>query len=89
MSRTVTLAEFVRDLKRDSSLWIKTLEEAPKEFDWQDGYGAFSISPSHVGRLVNYIETQEEHHRTEGFQDEFRRLLAKYGLEYDEQYVWD
>jgi putative transposase len=89
MSRTETVANFVRDLKRDSSLWIKTIEEAPKEFEWQDGYGAFSISPSHVEPLTHYIETQEWHHRTESFQDEFRRLLAKYEVEYDEQYVWD
>jgi putative transposase len=59
------------------------------ESHWQDGYGAFSVSPSHVPDLTNYIAKQEEHHANVSFQDEFRRLLAKYDIEYDERYVWD
>jgi REP-associated tyrosine transposase len=89
LSRTHTIAEVIRELKRDSSKWIKTKDAALGEFHWQDGYGAFSVSPSHVEALRKYIANQEEHHRTESFQDEFRRLLKKYGLEYDERYVWD
>ncbi len=89
LSRTHTIAEFIREMKRESSKWIKTKDAALGEFHWQDGYGAFSVSPSHVEALRKYIANQEEHHRTESFQDEFRRLLKKYGLEYDERYVWD
>jgi hypothetical protein len=59
------------------------------DFHWQDGYGAFSISPGHVEAVVAYIAHQEEHHRRVSFQEEFRRLLQKYGVEYDERYVWD
>jgi hypothetical protein len=59
------------------------------EFYWQNGYGAFSISPSHVEALKKYIINQEQHHRRESFQDEFRRLLRKYNIEFDERYVWD
>ena len=59
------------------------------EFHWQQGYGAFSVSPSHVDALKEYIAHQEEHHRRESFQGEFRRLCKKYGLEIDERYVWD
>jgi hypothetical protein len=55
----------------------------------QGGYGAFSISPKHVDALCEYIDNQEEHHKVESFQDEFRRLLRTYGLEWDERYVWD
>jgi len=58
-------------------------------FYWQNGYGAFSVSPSHVEPLKIYIANQEQHHRRESFQDEFRRLLRKYGIEFDERYVWD
>jgi hypothetical protein len=52
-------------------------------------YGAFSVSPGHVKILTEYIANQEDHHRRESFQDEFRRLLQKYGMEYDEHYGWD
>jgi hypothetical protein len=62
---------------------------ALSDFHWQNGYGAFSVSPAHVEGLRAYIANQEERHRHESFQDEFRRLLRKYGVEWDERYVWD
>jgi REP element-mobilizing transposase RayT len=89
LSRTVAVADLVRELKRDSSKWIKEQSADLAEFHWQDGYGAFSISPSHVEQLTTYIVNQAEHHGAESYQDEFRRLLNKYGIEYDERYVWD
>ena len=89
MSRTITMADFVAEIKRESSKWIKTKDDTLSDFHWQSGYGIFSISPSHVGDLRRYIEDQEEHHRHESFQDEYRRLLKKYDIEYDERYVWD
>ena len=73
----------------ESSKWVKTQARGLAGFAWQAGFGAFSISPSHVDALVSYIANQEAHHRKETFQDEFRRLLKKYKLEYDERYVWD
>jgi hypothetical protein len=69
--------------------WVKEELTNLRGFYWQNGYGAFSISPSHVAALQRYIANQEEHHRRESFQDEFRRLLRKYGVEFDERYVWD
>jgi REP element-mobilizing transposase RayT len=89
LGKTIDIAALVRDVKRDSSTWIK--QEAPHlaDFYWQEGYGAFSISPSHVDALKEYIAGQEEHHRRESFQDEFRRLCEKYGLQIDERYVWN
>jgi hypothetical protein len=56
---------------------------------WQAGYGAFSVSPSHVDALKEYIRSQDQYHRKETFQDEFRRLFRKYGIEFDERYLWD
>jgi putative transposase len=89
LSRTMSIADLVAELKRESSKWIKVRDPRLAKFHWQDGYGAFSISPSHVEALQEYIRTQEEHHRHEGFQAEFRRILEKYEVEFDERYVWD
>jgi REP element-mobilizing transposase RayT len=89
LGKTVNIADLIRDLKRDSSKWVKSEQPRLSKFHWQQGYGAFSISPSHVGDLKEYIADQEEHHRHKTFQDEFRRLCPKYGLEIDERYIWD
>ncbi|MGQ0635765.1 MAG: IS200/IS605 family transposase [Planctomycetaceae bacterium] len=89
LGRTITISDLVKELKRDSSQWLKTKGPALAEFYWQNGYGAFSVSPSHVEDVREYIAKQEEHHRVTTFQDEFRRLLKKYGVEWDERYVWD
>ena len=76
-------------LSASVSKWIKEQSRHLQAFAWQNGYGAFSVSPSHLRGLRKYIVGQEEHHRRESFQDELRRLLRKYGVEYDERYVWD
>jgi REP element-mobilizing transposase RayT len=71
------------------SKWLKTQAPALASFAWQRGYGAFSVGPSDLDALRHYIDTQEEHHRTRTFQEEYRAFLTKYGVEYDERYVWD
>jgi len=86
LSRTMTVAKLVAELKATSSKWMKG--HAPA-FAWQRGYAAFSVGPSDLPALRKYIDAQEEHHRKHSFQDEFRALLKKYGVEYDEQYMWD
>jgi REP element-mobilizing transposase RayT len=89
LSKTMSPSDLIKELKRVSSEWVKSTLSGLEGFYWQNGYGAFSVSPSHVAALQKYIANQEEHHRRESFQDEFRRLLKKYGVEYDERYVWD
>ncbi len=89
LAKTLDIATLVRELKRDSSKWIKDENPRLAKFHWQNGYGAFSVSPSHVEALSKYIADQIEHHRQEIFQDEFRRLCKKYGVEIDERYVWE
>jgi REP element-mobilizing transposase RayT len=89
LGRQTTIADLVRDIKKASSSMLHDREPSLAGFHWQSGYGAFSISPSPVEPLRQYIENQEEHHRQESYQDEVRRLLAKYEVEYDERYVWD
>ena len=76
-------------LKKDSSKFVKTLRDDLAPFHWQDGYGLFSVSPSHIEVLREYIENQEEHHKTETFQEELLRILKKYQVPYDERYLWD
>ncbi len=87
--RSISLRDLLRGLKIESSKWTKTKGDVLADFYWQNGYGAFSISPSHVEGLIEYIRGQEKHHQTETFQEEFRRLLTIYGMECDERYVWD
>lgn len=89
LSRNYSIAEIVKEIKRTSSRWIKEKSPTQKKFSWQSGYGAFSVSQSHLEQVIHYIERQEEHHRRATFQDEFRAFLKKYDVEYDERYVWD
>jgi putative transposase len=89
LSRTRSIAEVVKETKRGSSLWIKERDAAMQDFAWQSGYGAFSIGFSQVATVRRYIAGQEEHHRRYTFQEEFRRMLARYEVPYDERYVWD
>ena len=79
----------IKELKRESSQWIKQQSPNLARFFWQSGYGAFSISPGHVAGLVEYIEGQESHHLKETFQDELRRYYRIYGTALDERYAWD
>lgn len=80
---------FVEQIKRESSKFVKTLGAAYNKFYWQRGYGMFSVGPADRDEAEAYVRNQEDHHRTRSFQDEFRALLRRYGVEYDEQYVWD
>jgi putative transposase len=89
LSRTGSVAEMVKEVKRSSSLWLKTQSSDLHDFAWQNGYGVFSIGFSQVGTVRNYIAGQEAHHRKISFQDEFREFLKRYEIEFDERYVWD
>jgi putative transposase len=89
LSRNFSIATVVKEIKRTSSSWIKLISRRQAKFHWQSGYGAFSVSQSHLNQVIRYIERQEQHHRRVTFQDEYRAFLKKYGIEYDERYVWD
>jgi REP element-mobilizing transposase RayT len=89
LSRTITIAELVETLKTSSSKWVKSLLPDLRVFSWQRGYGCFSVRPEDLDYLRAYIDGQQEHHKTRTFQDEYRMFLKKYGIEYDEAYVWD
>ena len=81
--------EFVEQTKRESSKFIKTLGDKYTGFYWQRGYGMFSVGPAYRDEAEEYVRNQDEHHRVKTFQEEFRSFLIRYGVEYDEQYVWD
>jgi REP element-mobilizing transposase RayT len=89
LSRTITIAKLLEEIKSSSSRWIKTKGDRLADFAWQNGYGPFSIGQSQLADLIRYIANQREHHRRVSYQDEFRQFLAKYEIEYDERYVWD
>jgi REP element-mobilizing transposase RayT len=89
LSRTRTIADVVETLKTSSSKWIKTKGSPFSSFHWQSGYGAFSVSQSDVDAVVGYIRDQPEHHKRVSFQEEYRRILDRYQISYDERYVWD
>ena len=89
MARTVSISQTVEEVKTTSSKWIKTQGTELATFDWQNGYGAFAVSEAHLHDLCRYIERQREHHASESFQDEYRRILKENDTAYDERYVWD
>lgn len=89
LPRTISQAELVEQLKKSSSKWIKEADPRYRSFFWQRGYSAFSVSPSQVRDVVRYVENQQAHHRTRTFQDEYRELLYRHGVEFDEKYIWD
>ena len=89
LSRTCEAAMMVKELKRGSSIWLKTKRPELHDFAWQNGYGIFSIGHSQIEAARSYIAKQEEHHRQVSFQDEFRQLLQRYEIQFDERYVWD
>jgi REP element-mobilizing transposase RayT len=89
LSRTTTVAHLIEELKTSSSKWLKTQSPTLAQFAWQNGYGAFSVSPSDLEALRTYIDNQEKHHKIRTFQEEYRAFLKRYGVDFDERYVWD
>ena len=87
-SKNLSLSSLMKDVKKDSSSWIKTKGQLFRNFHWQDGYGAFSIGKSDLPELKKYIERQKEHHRKRTFQEELIAFLDEYGIAYDERYLW-
>ena len=86
---TLSIAKTIQLIKGGSSNWVHSAFPQLKEFSWQKGYGAFSVSISQLSRTINYIRNQKEHHRKRTFKEEYRALLKKNGIEYDERYIWD
>jgi len=88
LSKKMALMKLLEEVKSHSSKWAKSLCKELENFYWQDGYGAFSVNPSELKKVINYIAHQRRHHQQISFQDEYRKCLKEYGVEYDEKYVW-
>jgi REP element-mobilizing transposase RayT len=89
LPRTITVSKLLEEIKKSSSAWMKTQGQDYVKFAWQAGYGAFSLGQSQMSVLLNYIEGQEEHHKTRTFKEEFIEFLKRYEVEYDEKYLWE
>jgi putative transposase len=89
LSRTITIAKLVSQLKTSSTMWLKTQSPDLANFAWQRGYGIFSVGPSDLPALQHYISTQDQHHQKHSFEDELRAFLLKYDISFDERYLWD
>jgi putative transposase len=89
LSRKVTLASFVEEIKKSSSKWIKTQGDSYNNFYWQSGYGAFSVNPKQIDVVKHYIIHQKEHHAKKTFQEEYIAFLKQYNADYDQRYIWD
>lgn len=89
ISQKIPLMKLIEEVKSHSSKWIKTKGNYLSKFYWQKGYGAFSVNPTEIDVVKEYILKQEEHHKTKSFQEEYMAFIKKYKIEYDERYMWD
>jgi putative transposase len=89
LPRTLTVSKLIEEIKKSSSAWVKTQGMAYDRFSWQAGYGAFSVGQSQMPILLRYIDGQKGHNRTQTFKEEFQAFLHKYGVEFNENHVWD
>jgi putative transposase len=89
LPRTLTVSKLLEEIKKTSSVWLKKQDDHFRSFAWQAGYGAFSLGESQLAQLLRYIDNQHDHHRLCSFQEEFKDLLNRYEIKYDEKYLWD
>jgi putative transposase len=85
----VLISDFVKEIKVESNEFINGKHWTQERFNWQEGYGVFSYSHSHIDRVIKYIMNQEEHHRKKSFKEEYYQLLEKFQISYEERYVFD
>ncbi len=88
MRPTQSVSDLMQDVKGSSSKWINDKNFTPNHFEWQEGYGAFSYSKSHIKNVIQYIENQEKHHRVKTFREEYIDFLEKFEIDYDERYIF-
>ena len=89
LSPAIAVADVVRDIKANSSKWMNEQPETTKTFEWQKGYGAFTVSYSQIAVVEQYIRNQEEHHRTRSFQEEYIEFLERHGIDFRLEYLFE
>lgn len=88
MRPSQSISDLLQDIKGSSSKWINEKKFLKVKFEWQEGYGAFSYSKSHVNNVISYIQNQENHHKKESFREEYLKFLKVFEIEYDERYIF-
>ena len=88
MRPTQSISDLMQDIKGNSSKWINEKKFLKVKFEWQEGYGAFSYSKSHVNQVIRYIQNQENHHKVKSFREEYLKFLEVFEVDYDEQYIF-
>ena len=88
LPKTMSVSDFTREIKAGSSKWMESLNPCYEKFEWQEGYGAFSVSASQIDKTARYIGGQAEHHQKRTFQEEYKQFLAAYGIQYDERFAF-
>ena len=92
LGKDLSIAELIQKLKSNSSRWLKTqnhIDPFLEKFSWQKGYGSFSVSPSNLSKVEQYIAHQREHHKRYSYKEEYLKFLEKYDVEYNEKYLWE
>jgi len=89
MRPTQSISDLMQDVKSGSSGWINEKKFTRSRFEWQEGYGAFYYSKSHIKNVITYIENQEQHHTKKPFREEYLDFLQKFEIEYDERYIFE
>jgi REP element-mobilizing transposase RayT len=89
LSRIITIAKLMEEVKRESSKWIKTKGLRFEKFYWQVGYAAFGVGRNQLKIIINYIRNQKDHHRAKSFEEEYIDFLKRYSIDYNEGYMWD
>jgi REP element-mobilizing transposase RayT len=89
LSRTVAICDLLEEIKKRSSKWLKDKDPVLRDFSWQNGYWAASVSKPDVPRVIDYIENQRQHHRRVSFREEYLEILREHGVDCDERYLWD
>ena len=85
----IAISDLVREIKANSSKWVNEKRFVLGKFEWQEGFGAFSYAQSQLNAVINYINTQELHHKNKTFKEEYLDLLSKFSIEYEEKYLFD
>jgi REP element-mobilizing transposase RayT len=89
LGRQISQSDWIKEIKRVSSRWLKAQDRALADFQWQGGYSIFSVSPSNLARVRAYVANQDMHHRRFDFRNELVTLLRRHGLEWDDRHLWD
>lgn len=89
LSPTLAVSDVIRDIKANSSKWLSEISTSHCEFEWQKGYGVFTVSYSQISVVQKYIHNQKEHHRTRSFQDEYVRFLQRHGIEFRPEFLFE